>query len=394
MVKRRPAFQKLSESYLFPEIHRRKNLFLEKNPTANLISLGIGDTVKPLPPYIAGKMERAAASLATSEGYHGYGKEQGLDALRIKICDRFYPDHIDPSEVFISDGAKCDIGRLQMLFGGQVKVAVQDPAYPVYLEGSILQGVDMVTFMPCLPENNFFPDLSALSPHDLIYVCHPNNPTGCAYTHEQLTQLVDYALEHRAIILFDVAYVSFITDPSLPKSIYEIPQAEKVAIEVGSFSKMAGFSGVRLGWTVVPKALEFDEGYPVWKDWMRLNTTIYNGTSFVVQQAGLATLDEEGWREIQAILDIYRANAQKLLTAFQQLGYTVYGGENAPYLWVDFPGRDSWDVFQEFLEKKNLIVTPGNGFGPSGERFIRLSAFAHEEQIDAAINVLQSGGVS
>ncbi|WP_420422612.1 LL-diaminopimelate aminotransferase [Simkania sp.] len=394
MVKRRPVFQKLPENYLFPEIQRRKNLFLEENPTTSLISLGIGDTVKPLPSYIARQMERAAAALATTEGYHGYGKEQGLEALCKKICDRFYPNQIDPSEVFISDGAKCDIGRLQMLFGGQAKVAVQDPAYPVYLEGSILQGGETLTFMPCLPETNFFPDFRELPPHDLIYICHPNNPIGHAYTHEQLAKLVDYALEHHAIIIFDVAYASFITDPSLPKTIYEIPGAEKVAIEVGSFSKMAGFSGVRLGWTVVPKALKYDEGDLVWNDWMRQSTTIYNGTSFVVQQAGIAALEEEGWKEVQAILDIYRANAQKLLTAFKQLGHSVYGGKNAPYLWVEFPGRDSWDVFQEFLEERNLIVTPGKGFGPSGEHFIRLSAFAHEEQIDAAISVLQSGGVS
>lgn len=394
MVKRRQVFQKLPESYLFPEIHRRKKLFLEKHPTAKLISLGVGDTVKPLPSYIANRMEHASAVLATSEGYHGYGEEQGLLELREKICERFYPGQIVPSEVFVSDGAKCDLGRLQMLFGGKVKVAVQDPAYPVYLEGSILQGVDNLTLMPCLPETGFFPDLAALPPHDLIYICHPNNPTGCAYTHKQLKTLVDYALNYNAIILFDVAYASFITDPSLPKTIYEIPGAEKVAIEIGSFSKMAGFSGVRLGWTVVPKALEFENGDPIWKDWRRLNATIYNGTSSIVQKGGVAALDEEGWKEAQAILNIYQTNAQKLLQVFQDLGYVVYGGKNAPYLWVHVPHQNSWDVFQEFLEEKNLIVTPGRGFGPSGEHFIRLSAFAHEEQIDTAVNVLQSGEVT
>lgn len=394
MVKRRQVFQKLPESYLFPEIHRRKKLFLEENPTAKLISLGVGDTVKPLPSYIAKQMERASALLATSEGYHGYGEEQGLLELREKICDRFYPGRIAPNEVFVSDGAKCDLGRLQMLFGGKVKVAVQDPAYPVYLEGSILQGIDTLTFMPCLSETGFFPDLAALPPHDLIYICHPNNPTGSAYTHEQLKALVDYALKHNTIILFDVAYASFITDPSLPKTIYEIPGAEKVAIEIGSFSKMAGFSGIRLGWTVVPKALAFEDGHPIWKDWTRLNATIYNGTSSIVQKGGIAALDEEGWKETQAILSIYQTNAQKLSQVFEELGYPVYGGKNAPYLWVHVPHRDSWDVFQEFLEKKNLIVTPGRGFGPSGEHFIRLSAFAHEEQIEAAVNVLQSGEVS
>jgi len=390
MVKRRPVFEQLPESYLFPEINRRKSLFLEKSPSASLISLGVGDTVKPLPTYVAKRMEKAAALLSTDEGYQGYGKDQGLVELREKICSRFYSDRIAVDEVFISDGAKCDIGRLQMLFGGEIKVALQDPAYPVYLEGSILQGIETITLMPCLPENAFFPDLSKLDQHDLIYICHPNNPTGAAYSHQQLQTLVEYAIKHHAIILFDIAYASFIQDPTIPRSIYEIPGAEKVAIEVGSFSKMAGFSGIRLGWTVVPKGLRFEDGHQIWKDWRRMNMTVYNGASSVIQQGGVAVLEYEGWKEVTNVLNLYQTNANKLQAGFEKLGLKVYGGKNAPYLWVHYPGRDSWDVFQDFLENKHLIVTPGRGFGPSGEHFIRVSAFAHEEQINEAISVLQS----
>lgn len=392
MVKRRFVFQQLPENYLFPEINRRKQLFLEKNPSANLISLGVGDTVKPLPSHIVSKMEKAAASLGTKEGYHGYGKDQGLLELREKLIARFYEGKIASDEVFISDGAKCDIGRLQMLFGGERSVAIQDPAYPVYLEGSILQGINRITLMSCLPENDFFPDLTKLEGPDLIYICHPNNPTGVAYTHDQLKTVVDYAIDHQAIILFDVAYASFIRDPSIPKTIYEIPGAEKVAIEVGSFSKMAGFSGIRLGWTVVPKAIQFEEGHPVWKDWMRMNMTVYNGASSVVQFGGLAALEDEGWEQVMQVLDEYLKNAERLRKGFEKQGLKVYGGKNTPYLWVHYPERDSWEVFQEFLEKKQLIVTPGRGFGPSGEHFIRISAFAHEEDVTGALNALQNDG--
>ena len=392
MVKRRPVFHQLPESYLFPEINRRKTLFLEKNPSASLISLGVGDTVKPLPSYVATKMEKAAASMSTEEGYQGYGKDQGLSELRARVCSRFYGDRIEIDEVFISDGAKCDIGRLQMLFGGEIKVALQDPAYPVYLEGSILQGIETITLMPCLPENDFFPDLSKLTRHDLIYICHPNNPTGAAYTHAQLQKLVDYAIKHEAIILFDVAYAAFIQDSSLPRTIYEIPGAEKVAIEVGSFSKMAGFSGIRLGWTVVPKGLRFEDGHQIWKDWRRMNMTVYNGASSVIQHGGIAVLEEEGWKQVTDVLKLYQKNAQNLRSGFEKLGLKVYGGKNTPYLWIHYPARDSWEVFQEFLERKHIIVTPGIGFGPSGEQFIRVSAFAHEEQVTLAVNALQNDG--
>jgi len=388
MVKRRSVFQDLPENYLFPEINRRKKEFLEKNPNVSLISLGVGDTVKPLSNYVSGKMGEAATSLGTKKGYSGYGEEQGLLALREQICKRFYGEKISPDEIFISDGAKCDIGRLQTLFGREIKVAVQDPVYPVYLEGSILQEVETITLMPSLPENDFFPDLSNLTPHDLLYFCHPNNPTATAYSHDQLQKLVDYALEHRSIILFDVAYQAFIQDPSCPRSIYEIPHAEKVAIEVGSFSKMSGFSGIRLGWSTVPKALQYENGHQIWKDWKRLIMTIYNGASGIIQRGGIAALEDEGWTKSLEVISEYQSNIQRLAQGFKKLGKKVYGGINAPYLWIHYPGRDSWEVFQEFLEERHLIVTPGRGFGPSGEHFIRVSAFTHAEQVTKALSML------
>lgn len=388
MVKRRSIFQKLPKNYLFPEINRRKELFMKQNPSTTLISLGIGDTVEPLSPYIAKKIESAAASLGTKEGYRGYGKEQGFLSLREKLITRFYHGKITPDEIFISDGAKCDLGRLQMLFGGKMKVAMQDPAYPVYLEGSLLQGVESITLMPCIPDNDFFPDLSTLDSPDLIYICHPNNPTGACYTYKQLKKLVDYAIDSHAIILFDVAYASFIREPFLPKTIYEIPGAEKVAIEVGSFSKMAGFSGLRLGWTTIPKTLKFEDGHLVWNDWMRMNMSIYNGASLLAQQGGIAALEDEGWDEINQIIDQYLRNAKRLRQAFEKQKLTVYGGKNIPYLWVHYPNKNSWDIFQEFLEQRQIIITPGKGFGVSGEHFIRVSGFAHEKQIDQSLNLL------
>lgn len=390
MVKRRSIFQDLPDSYLFPEINRRKKTFLEKNPDTSLISLGVGDTVKPLPYFVAKKMSEAATALGSNKGYSGYGDEQGLLSLREKICERFYGEQIVSDEVYISDGAKSDICRLQTLFGRDIKVALQDPAYPVYLEGSIVQSVETLSLMPSLPENDFFPDLSNLPFHDLLYICHPNNPTGVTYSYEQLQTLVDYAIAHKSIILFDVAYAAFIQDTSVPRSIYEIPNAEKVAIEIGSFSKMAGFSGIRLGWSVVPKGLMYESGSAIWKDWKRLSATIYNGASNIAQYGGLAALEDEGWKKNREIIDQYQHNASRLKNGFEALGQKVFGGVNAPYFWVHYPERDSWDVFQEFLEEKNLIITPGRGFGPSGEHYIRVSAFAHEEEVTKALNVLQN----
>lgn len=378
MIKRLDAFQALSPSYLFPEINRRKELFLKKHPGVKLTNLGIGDTVLPLPLSISEALASASRELGTVQGYSGYGKDQGDFELRQRICETYYP-HLSIDEIFISDGAKSELGRIQTLFGGGITIGLQDPAYPVYLDGSILQGAKNIRLLPCHPQNNFFPDLNR--DLDLLYVCNPNNPTGVAYTHEELKKLIDYALENQVLILYDGAYCGYIQDETLPKTIYEIPGAEKVAIEVNSFSKLAGFTGIRLGWTVVPKGLTFDCGNSVWDDYYRFSSTIFNGASNIAQKGGVAVFSKEGWKGIQKNIAYTMKNAKQLKKRFIADGYQVYGGENAPYIWVHTPKRYSWDVFQEFLETKHLIITPGKGYGPSGEHFFRVSAFAHHEAI-------------
>lgn len=372
MIKRLDVFQTLGSSYLFPEINRRKELFLKEHPEAKLMNLGIGDTVLPLPKPVAKALTKAAAELGTSEGYSGYGKDQGNPELREKICKTYYPE-LSIDEIFISDGAKSEIGRLQTLFGGDISIGLQDPAYPVYLDGSILQGAKDIHLLPCHPENHFFPELTPGV--DLLYICNPNNPTGIAYTYDQLKKIVDYALKNKIVILYDGAYSGYIQNPLLPKTIYEIPEAEKVAIEVNSFSKLAGFTGVRLGWTVIPKSLTFDCGYPIWEDYYRFSSTVFNGASNIAQKGGIAVFSKEGWEGIQDNIAYTMENAKCLKDRFTADGYQVYGGVNAPYIWVHTPDRYSWDVFQEFMEQKHMIITPGKGYGAAGEHFFRLSAF-------------------
>ncbi len=390
MAKRNSNFLRLSGNYLFPEINARKRRFLMQHPQAQLISLGIGDTTQPIPYSIASSLERAASGLGTLEGYTGYSPEQGICALREKIADTIYGSNIHAEEVFISDGAKCDLGRLQALFGNDVSIALQNPAYPVYIDGSIIHGVKKIVYMECTPENHFFPDLNKTEKTDLIYFCSPNNPTGAAATRQQLQELVTFAQANRSIIIFDAAYSMYIQDLSLPKSIYEINGAKKVAIEISSFSKMAGFTGVRLGWTTVPEELVYEDGSPVKADWYRLMSTIFNGASHIAQQGGLAVLEEKGLQEAQQLTQYYLENAALLKKAFENLGSEVYGGCNAPYLWVRFKDRLSWDVFHHFLENYHLITTPGSGFGSAGEGFIRLTAFGHRSHIQQALERLKS----
>jgi LL-diaminopimelate aminotransferase len=268
-----------------------------------------------------------------------------------------------------------------MLFGSGISIAVQDPAYPVYIEGSIIQGVKEIVYMPCLPENNFFPDLEGVPRTDLIYFCSPNNPTGAAATREQLEQLVSFAEANQSIILFDSAYANYIQDPLLPKSIYEIEGAKRVAIEIGSFSKIAGFTGVRLGWTVIPEELRYEDGSSVKADWNRLTSTVFNGASNIAQAGGCAVLEEQGLREVASLAAYYLANAKIIKETLEGLGYEVFGGLNAPYLWVRFKEQNSWDIFQHFLDKYHIVTTPGIGFGPAGEGFIRFTAFGHRQKI-------------
>jgi len=300
---------------------------------------------------------------------------------------------LGPDEIFISDGAKCDIGRLQLLFGAGTPVAVQDPSYPVYVDGSVLigaagpwtgAGYRGVTYMPCTADNGFFPDLSRIPDDGLVYFCSPNNPTGAAATGDQLAALVAAVKARRAILVYDAAYAEYIRDPSLPKSIYEIDGARTCAIEVNSFSKPAGFTGVRLGWTVVPRELRYSTGESVNADWSRVCSTIFNGASNISQAGALAALDPEGLAEIRALTDFYLGNARLIRGALEALGVSCVGGDNSPYIWARFPGRDSWEVFAEILEKCQVVTTPGSGFGPAGESFIRFSAFGHRDRIEEA----------
>lgn len=390
-MKRNQNISLLKANYLFPEINGKKRQFLEQNPHASLISLGIGDTTEPIPQSIVSSFICTSEGLGTYEKYSGYGPEQGIKELREKIASQIYSNLVNPDEVFVSDGAKCDLGRLQVFFGNDISIAVQDPAYPVYIEGSIIQGVKNIQSMPCSPENNFFPDLSNMPRTDLIYFCSPNNPTGATATRSQLEELVQFAKKNRSIIIFDSAYSCYIQDPSLPKSIFEIEGAKKVAIEVSSFSKLAGFTGVRLGWTIVPSELTYDDGTSIKADWQRLTSTIFNGASNIAQRGGLAALEEQGLTEISLLIHYYLKNAKILKDTLLAKNYEVYGGDHAPYLWVRFKGKNSWDIFQQLLDRYHLLTTPGSGFGPSGEEFIRLTAFGNRKNIEEAARRLQEG---
>ncbi|KAL6867481.1 hypothetical protein ACP4OV_015505 [Aristida adscensionis] len=399
-VPRNSNIAKLQAGYLFPEIARRRAAHLLKFPDAKIISLGIGDTTEPIPDVITNAMAERARALSTVDGYSGYGAEQGEKKLRAAIAATYYADlGIDEADIFVSDGAKCDISRLQVVFGSDVTIAVQDPSYPAYVDSSVIMGqtglyqqdvqkYGNIEYMRCSPENGFFPDLSTISRTDIIFFCSPNNPTGAAASREQLTRLVKFAKDNGSIIVYDSAYAMYISDDS-PKSIFEIPGAKEVALETASFSKYAGFTGVRLGWTVIPKELRFSDGHPVAKDFNRIVCTGFNGASNISQAGGLACLSPEGLKAMHDVVGFYKENTEIIVDTFTSLGFNVYGAKNAPYVWVHFPGRNSWDVFAEILEKANVVTTPGSGFGPGGEGFVRVSAFGHRENIVEAARRLK-----
>ncbi len=405
MIERNKGFSNLSAGYLFPEVAKRRKAYQAAHPDAKIISLGIGNTTEPLTPHIAKAMVDYASSLATKEGYSGYGDEQGLSELRKKIADVLYPNIISAEEIFVSDGAKCDIARIQTLFGSSTKIAVQDPAYPVYVDGSVIVGAagadngqdghSGVTYLPCTADNDFFPDLSVIQDNTLIYFCSPNNPTGAASSREQLKKLVDFAKKKGCIIIYDSAYFAFIRDEKIPHTIYEIEGAKECAIEINSFSKLAGFTGVRLGWSVVPKELKFADGTSVHADWNRVMTTLFNGASNIAQRGGLAALDEEGRKETRGLVDYYLENAKIMKEAltgsnFANAGVKVYYTGDSPYLWVHFPGWKSWDIFDKILDKCRVVTTPGSGFGPSGESYLRFSCFGHREDVEEACRRLKT----
>ncbi|MDR0312451.1 MAG: LL-diaminopimelate aminotransferase [Treponema sp.] len=397
MLNRNPCIANIKAGYLFPEIAKRRREYAAAHPEARIISLGVGNTTEPILPHINSGLVEGAKKLGTVEGYSGY-QDEGLLELREKISKVFYKGQFKADEIFISDGAKCDIGRLQLLFGAGTPVAVQDPSYPVYVDGSVLigaagawegTGYKGITYLPCTKENNYFPDLSLLPANSLIYFCSPNNPTGAVSNRESLGSLVKAAQKNGSFIIFDAAYSEYIRDKNLPKTIFEIEGAASCAIEVNSFSKPAGFTGIRLGWSVVPKELKYSSGESVNADWNRVSGTVFNGASNIAQAGGLAALDSEGMEEIRKLSDFYLGNAKLIREALEKLGISCVGGDNSPYIWACFPGRDSWEVFSEILEKCQVITTPGSGFGPAGQSFIRFSAFGHRTDVEEACKRLE-----
>ncbi|WP_414469290.1 LL-diaminopimelate aminotransferase [Methanobacterium sp. ACI-7] len=382
----------LKSSYIFAEIARRVEKFQNENPDADIIKMGIGDVTKPLPKAVAEEFKNAVDEMLSSETFRGYGPEQGYDFLIEEIIKNDFETlgiSLDNDEVFISDGAKCDTGNIQEIFGLDNVVAVTDPVYPVYVESNIMAGrggkmgedgkYEGLVYIPCTAENDFVPEIPK-TPVDLIYLCYPNNPTGTALTKEQLAKWVNYAKENKAIILFDAAYEAYIQEKDIPHSIYEIEGAREVAIEFRSFSKNAGFTGTRCAYTVVPKeVMGYDkEGNPYSLNplWNRRQTTKFNGVSYPVQVAAKAVYSEGGQEEIKEYIEYYMKNAEIIRESLKEMGLNIYGGVNSPYIWVKTPNNmDSWEFFDLLLNEANVVGTPGVGFGPSGEGYFRITAF-------------------
>jgi LL-diaminopimelate aminotransferase len=380
----------LPGSYLFAEIARRVQEHSAANPRKRIIRLGIGDVTAPLPPAVISALHKAVAEQATPEGFRGYGPEQGYAFLREAIVKDAYPGMgIDADAVFVGDGTKEDLGNFQELFDLSCRVAITDPVYPVYADSNVMAGragppdaqgrFAGLIYLPCAAENNFLPALPEERP-DIIYLCSPNNPTGAVLTREQLALWVAYAREHDSLIFFDAAYEAFITEPDIPRSIYEIKGAAEVAVEFRSYSKTAGFTGLRCGFVVIPPAVcgrgPGNEPVPLRDLWLRRQTTKYNGCPYIVQRAAEAAHTPDGKRETRAIIAGYRENSRRIRDGFQAMGLTVSGGINAPYIWVRLPaGTDSWAFFDLLLNRFGIVGTPGVGFGPSGEGHFRLTGF-------------------
>lgn len=396
-------YLKLTKNYLFADIAKKVNAFKVSHPRSEVISLGIGDVTQPLCPAVTEAMHKAVDDLATKERFHGYGPEQGYMWLREAIVKNdFLPRgvHIDPSEVFINDGAKSDTGNIGELVRWDNSIGVTDPIYPVYIDSNVMIGRagvmkdgqwSNVTYIPCSEANNFVPQIPDRRV-DIIYLCYPNNPTGTVITKEELKKWVNYALKNETLIFYDAAYEAYIQDESIPHSIYEIKGARKVAIEFHSYSKTAGFSGVRCGYTVVPKELtattiDGSERLPLNPMWLRRQSTKFNGTSYISQRAAEAIYTPEGKRQVKATIGYYMDNALMMRNALTRLGLKVYGGENAPYLWVKTPGNtDSWKFFEQMLYGAQVVCTPGVGFGPSGEGFVRLTSFGERDNCEEALH--------
>ncbi|CAD7931147.1 unnamed protein product [Amoebophrya sp. A25] len=418
MVVRSPHFAKLQASYLFRLIAEKKEEYLQKqasgeteNPSRPLISLGIGDTTQPLPPFIGNALKSAAEGLMTPEGYSGYPDWNGREDLRKLIAEKFYNNLVAPDEVIISDGSKPDLARMQLLFG-ECNIAVQDPVYPAYVDGSVIAGktggpvgdgssrYQGISYLPCTPENGFFPDLDSVERKSyVLFFCSPNNPTGAVASRSQLEKLVAFAKETKSVIVFDSAYSAFVNSTSsgeqdvdvdstttfeYPRSIYEVPGGLDVAIETSSFSKLVGFTGVRLGWTVCPKKVMYEDGKtPLYDDWKRICGTYFNGPSNIAEAGGVACMQDKGQEEMKGLINYYMRNAKALRSVLvSKGGLDVYGGVHSPYLWAKAPsGQTSWSFWQTLLEKCQIITTPGVGFGQEGEGFVRFSCFCDHDKV-------------
>ena len=398
-------YLKLKAGYLFPEIARRVNAFAEANPDAKVIRLGIGDVTEPLPEACRTAMIRAVEEMGDRATFKGYGPEQGYAWLREKIAAHDFQARgceIEPGEIFVSDGSKCDTGNILDIFGDDNTIAVTDPVYPVYVDTNVMAGhtgstndkgeYEGLVYLPITAENNFTAEIP-VAKVDLIYLCFPNNPTGAIATKEHLKAWVDYARAHGSIIFFDAAYEAFITDPEIPHSIYEIDGARECAIEFRSFSKNAGFTGTRCAFTVVPKSLTAiaSDGTEVemWKLWNRRQSTKFNGVSYIVQRGAEAIYSESGQAQIKALVSFYMENAKIIREKLTAAGLAVYGGVNAPYVWVKTPNSlSSWDFFDKLLHTANVVGTPGSGFGAAGEGYFRISAFNSRENVEEAMKRL------
>ncbi|MCP4174634.1 MAG: LL-diaminopimelate aminotransferase [Fuerstiella sp.] len=407
MVRINENYLKLKAGYLFPEIARRVNAFAEANPDAQVIKLGIGDVTEPLPPAIVAAMHAAVDDMADAPTFHGYGPEQGYGFLREPISEHDYQNrgvNVSADEIFVSDGSKCDTGNILDILGTDNRIAVTDPVYPVYVDTNVMAGhtgnadesgrYAGLVYLPVTEENGFVPELPA-ERVDVIYLCYPNNPTGTVASRETLQKWVDYARANDSLIMFDAAYEAFISDDSIPHSIYEIEGAREVAIEFRSFSKNVGFTGVRCAFTVVPKDLKATAScgtqVALHQLWNRRQSTKFNGASFIVQKGAAAAYSPEGRQQMKGLIDFYMTNARLLKEGLEAVGIKVYGGENAPYVWLRTPNNlSSWDFFDLLLNRGHLVGTPGSGFGASGEGYFRLSAFNSRENVETAIERFKS----
>ncbi len=395
-------YNKLQGAYIFVEVAKRVKDFTDKNPGVEVMRLGIGDTTLPLTPAVIKGLLQGVKKLANKKTYTGYGNPAGDVRLRAALVDFYNKKNIslDLSEIFISDGSKSDSGNIQSIFGPENIVAVADPAYTVYVDSNVIVGrtgefkdgrYQGLIYMKCNEENNFIP-VPPKEKADIIYICSPNNPTGSVFTKEKLIDFVDYALKNKSVIIFDAAYAEYITDPVLPKSIYEIEGAKKCSIEINSFSKWAGFTGVRLGWTVVPMELTV-EGVEKGKMnslWARRQSTMFNGASNIAQEGAIAVLSPAGVRESKKLIAYYMNNAKIIKKSLSKLGFKVFGGEHAPYIWVKTPeGLNSWEFFDKLLKEAHVVVGPGSPFGPEGEGYVRLSTFADTENVKRAMKSIE-----